>query len=308
MIKTCRNILATCLVCLLPWAADAAAPVVDDSENFATYDQQQVVDDQPLAREQAQTDRNDRSVSDNELSDDQPLAHESKHATSSDNSSLLGQVQSMQKEIRELRGQIEVQNHELNVLKEQQLTFYKDIDARLHKPPTAAIPVQATIPPQSTNPEHSAATAASPTSTTSQKVVPIAETTTRSNNPAEEQIHYLAAYDLIKTKRFDDAIVAMQAFVKQYPHGGYTANAHYWLGELYMTRKDYVKASVQFDLVLTQFPSSSKAAPSLLKSAYALASSGKKQEAITRLKQVTQHYPDTHTAKMAEEKLKSLSR
>lgn len=138
--------------------------------------------------------------------------------------------------------------------------------------------------------------------------MPATSASARSNNPAEEQIHYLAAYDLIKNKRFNDAIPAMQSFVTQYPNGGYTANAHYWLGELYMTQKDYTKANSQFDIVLSQFPSSNKAAPSLLKSAFALASSGKKQEAIARLKQVIKQYPDTQPAKMAEEKLKSLNR
>ena len=296
MIKNRRRILAACFVCLIPWAVFAAAPVVDESDNFATYDQNQAADDQPLAHDRRQTDRNDNEIVDNDFDDDQPLARESKHTSSGNNASLLSQVQSMQKELQELRGQIEVQNHELKVLKEQQLTFYKDIDARLHKPPT--VPTSAAVLPSN----------ATPIATTPASTIPVASTPARSNNPAEEQIHYLAAYDLIKNKHFNDAIVAMQSFVTQYPNGGYTANAHYWLGELYMTQKDYDKASTQFDVVLSQFPSSSKAAPSLLKSAYALASSGKKQEAIARLKQVIKHYPDTHTAKMAEEKLKSLNR
>ncbi len=300
MIKNRRQILAACFACLLPWAVYAEAPVVDDSDNFATFDQNQAADDQPLAHDRGRADRNDRDISDNDFADDEPLARESKQASSGNNSSLLGQVQSMQKEIQELRGQLEVQSHELKVLKEQQLSFYKDIDARLHKAPAAPVPVQATVLPSNTKP--------APAASTAEKVIPVASSPARSNNPAEEQIHYLAAYDLIKNKRFNDAIIAMQSFVTQYPNGGYTANAHYWLGELYMTQKDYPKANTQFDIVLTQFPSSSKAAPSLLKSAYALASSGKKQEAIARLKQVIKHYPDTHTAKMAEEKLKSLNR
>jgi tol-pal system protein YbgF len=299
MIKPRQRILAACFVCLFPWAVYAAAPVVDESDNFATYDQNQAADDQPLAHDRGQTDRNDRDFSDNDFADDQPLARESKHTSSGNNASLLGQVQSMQKEIQELRGQLEVQNHELKVLKEQQLTFYKDIDARLHKAPTPPAPAQATAPPRNTKPATAGTTTPLPAASTPEKVIPVASTPTRSN--------YLAAYDLIKNKRFSDAIVAMQSFVTQYPNGGYTANAHYWLGELYMTQKDYSKANTQFDIVLTQFPSSSKAAPSLLKSAYALASSGKKQEAIARLKQVIKHYPDTHTAKMAEVKLKSLN-
>lgn len=300
MISQRRSIIAACLLCLLPWAAHAAAPVVDDSDNFATFDQNQAADDQPLAHDPDTSSGHRRDTSDADFDDDQPLARDSKYTASGDHSSLLNQVQSMQKEIQELRGQLEVQSHELKVLKEQQLTFYKDIDDRLHKAASSPLPTPVMTPPGNPKP-------ILPATSSVEKTAPVS-VGARSSNPADEQIRYLAAYDLIKNKRFNDAIKAMESFVTQYPNGGYTANAHYWLGELYMTQKDYSKANSQFDTVLSQFPSSSKAAPSLLKSAYALASSGKKQEAIARLKQVIQHYPDTQTAKLAEDKLKSLNR
>lgn len=126
------------------------------------------------------------------------------------------------------------------------------------------------------------------------------------SNPADEQISYLAAYELVKNKRFDDALVAMQAFVTQYPQGGYTANAQYWLGELYMVKNNYPKAIDHFEIVLKQFPSSSKAAACTLKIGYALAASGKDNEARLRLQQVLKNYPDTPTAQLAATKLESL--
>lgn len=294
-----RRIFAVCLICLLPWAAHAAAPVVDESDNFATFDQNQAADDQPLVTEHEQSERRNNDFPDNDFVESQPLAHESKYASSGNDAALLSQVQSMQKEIQELRGQLEVQSHELKLLKEQQLTFYKDIDARLHQTSTTTQPTN--VKPTDISPASAAAVSA-------EKTIPTPGHSARSSNPADEQIQYLAAYDLIKNKRFNDAITAMQTFVIQYPNGGYTANAHYWLGELYMTQKDFDKANAQFDIVLTQFPSSNKAAPSLLKSAFALSSSGKKQEAIARLKKVIKQYPDTQPAKMAEEKLRSLNR
>lgn len=306
MIGTRRKIIAALIVCLMPWAAHAAAPVVDESDNFSTYDQDQAADEQPLAHDRSFNTRDTRELSDNNFADDRPLAHESSRPQSGNNASLLTQIQGMQKEIQELRGQIEVQNHDIKVLKEQQLTFYKDLDARIHKAPTTPAQVSAVVLPD--HPKPAAVPPTQPSVPHSETIVPATMAPERSNNPAEEQIHYLAAYDLIKNKHFNDAIPAMQSFVAQYPNGGYTANAHYWLGELYMTQKDFIKAITQFDIVLSQFPASSKSAPSLLKSAYALASSGKKQEAIVRLKQVIKQYPDTQTAQMAEVKLKSLNR
>ena len=98
----------------------------------------------------------------------------------------------------------------------------------------------------------------------------------------------------------------MQTFVQKYPNGGYTANAEYWLGELYMVQKEYPKAIEHFDVVLTKFPSSSKSAASMLKSGYAYAASGNNSEAIKRLQQVIRNYPETPTAHLASTKLNSI--
>lgn len=295
-----RHFIAACFMLLLPFGAYSAAPVVDDSDNFATFDQERAADEQPLAQDSRLDLPAHRDFSDHGFVEERPLARESAHAASNNNAALLAQVQSMQKEIQELRGQVEMQGHEIKQLKEQQLTFYKDLDARIHQSTT-----HSTV---GTTPSEKPSATTTATTAPSEKVVSVSDEPLRSNNPAEEQIHYLAAYDLIKNKRFNDAIVAMQQFVTQYPNGGYTANAHYWLGELYLAQKDYPKAITEFDTVLSKFPASSKAAASLLKSAYALADSGKKQEAIVRLKQITKQYPDTNTAKMANNKLRTLNR
>lgn len=307
MIKPPRFMIAMGISLLIPCYALAAAPVVDESENFAILDRNEAADEQPLARENhTQNERRHRAVNDAidmEYNDEQPIAQDTSahNKRNQNNASLLNRIQSLEQEVQELRGQLEIQSHELSLLKEQQLTFYKDLDAR----------IRGTAPLPKANAEKNPPiqTAPSIPLNEAQKVVPITNITpTAGNNPAEEQIRYLAAYDLVKSKRYPEAIKAMQSFADQYPKGGYTANAHYWLGELYMTQKNYPQSIQHFDTVLQQFPSSNKSAPSLLKSAYALAASGKKQEAIARLQQVIKNYPDTKTAQLAEQKLKTLGR
>ena len=295
MIKCYSRAFAICFAGLITGLLYAAAPVVDDSENFAIIDQQ-ADEERPLAHDR--TVRHNRS-DDSEYDDEAPLAHESTPAHSNSNVSLLNQLQSLQQEVQELRGQLELQNHELKVLREQQLTFYKDLDARLHQAPK--IENQPAPKPANTSPVQKSPEAAVPISTKLASRPAVAH-----NNPADEQIRYLAAYDLIKNKRFEDASISMQSFVNDYPNSGYTANAYYWLGELCMTKKEYSQAIKHFETVLNQFPNSSKSAPSLLKLSYALEASGQKQEAIVRLKQVIKQYPDTTTAQLAETKLKSL--
>ncbi|WP_028388920.1 tol-pal system protein YbgF [Legionella fairfieldensis] len=302
MIKSHRLLLSLCFICCLSFQVFAEAPVVDDSENFAILDEQQAAMEQPVAK--AQLDDYDNEIA--LARDDQD------HLSNSDNTALLNKLQGMQQEIQELRGQLEMQSHDLKLLKQQHLAFYKDLDTRLSGNPTKSI--QSAQAPasleKSTEKSVIAQTAAASSpgysSPTQEKPINKPVISTSRNNPADEQISYLAAYDLVKNKRYDNALVAMQTFITQYPQGGYTANAHYWLGELYMVKNNYPKAIEHFDLVLKQFPSSSKAAACTLKIGYALAASGKANEARLRLQQVLKNYPDTPTAQLAAIKLESL--
>ncbi len=310
---------------MLPFVAWSEAPVVDDSENFAMLGSQQgaeapVVnpkyDDPQIENAELDSPQGDSYAMDTAEPYDGPalVKEDQGSSTVNDSAKLIDKIQSLQKEVQELRGQLEVQAHDLKLLQQQQVAFYKDLDARISGSSTSS----AKSAPIKTTPETSLST--SSTSTPSKPVqlsqpkptqpvtTPVVVPTTTSRaNPADEQISYLAAYELVKNKRFDDATVAMQAFVQKYPKGGYTANAEYWLGELYLVKRDYQKSIEHFDIVLQQFPSSSKSAASLLKSAYAYAAKGDKQEAKSRFEQVVKNYPDTPTAKLASAKLQSIN-
>jgi len=301
MIKSHRLLLSLCLTCILPMQVYAEAPVVDDSENFAILDEQQVAVQQPVAKAQLEY----------ESDDEVPLARDTHDSSGSESAELVNKMQGLQQEIQELRGQMEVQAHELKMLQQQQLAFYKDLDTRMRDGSNKSVQsAQLTSPDE---PKLELATAAPtanlPTtqSASAEKQITAAAINTARGNPADEQISYLAAYELVKNKHFDEALTAMQTFISQYPRGGYTANAQYWLGELYLVKNNYPKAIEHFEIVLKQFPSSSKAAASTLKIGYALAASGKDNEAKARLQQVIKNYPDTPTAQLATIKLESLS-
>ena len=289
-------LIATCLSYGLATPAFAMAPVVDESENFALFDEQLAVTEQPIAFNQ--TEENNTTDYDTPDNTDINQNTNNKLALAQDDStdsydttpeaSSLNKIQSLQQEISELRGQLEVQTHALQTLKQQQLDFYKDLDTRLRNTQTAPqTPIQAknTSPALNTEP-------------------PI--NTAARGNPADEQISYLAAYELVKNKEFEKATMAMKHFIQQYPRGGYTANAHYWLGELYMTQQSFSDAIQQFEVVLSTFPQSSKSSASSLKLGYALAASGQKDAARERLQSVIRDYPDTHAALLATSKLETL--
>ena len=301
MMSAHQRLMALFFCGFLSFYAHAEAPVVDDSENFAILDEQQAAIEQPVAKAQ---------FDDNLSDEDVPLAKDDP-SIGTDNADLLDKVQSMQQEIRELRGQIEVQAHDLKVLQQQQLAFYKDLDARLQNS-SAKQSTQATssLPQDSTPAAQTMLPAPANTPAVNhieQQTISSAIVTPPRNNPADEQISYLAAYDLVKNKQYDEALTAMQGFVSQYPKGGYTANAQYWLGELYIVKKNYPQAIEHFEVVLKHFPTSSKAAACSLKIGYALAASGKETEARHRLQEVIKNFPDTPTAQLAAAKLRTLN-
>ncbi len=285
-----HTIFATLLCVSMPVLA--SAPVVDDSENFALLEEQ-AAEELPIAREDTYAMANETSAS----------RHASSHSSTSGNTDFVNKVQSLQKEIQELRGQLEVQTHELDELKQQQLNLTQNIDNQNYKPSNPAA-----TPNPPTEPAHDATDTplemelqAAPLTQSLEKTASHVRL-----NPADEQISYLAAYDLVKQKHFPEATQAMQQFITKYPHGGYSANAQYWLGELYLTKRDYKEAIAHFDTVIQNFKTSSKFAPSRLKLGYALAESGRTAEAKEQLLAVMNQYPDTDTARLAQLKLEKL--
>lgn len=302
-----HTIFATSLCLSMPVLA--SAPVVDDSENFVLLEEQaQAAEELPVAQENAYHITN---------APGNRVANPSHHnaAATARNIDLVNTLQSLQKEVQELRGQLEMQAHELDELKQQQLAYYQDLDAQLnHDQSNTAHNNQAIAPKQTSQPDTANNLSANNPSVAThpemeiQPMQDLAQATPNKirPNPADEQISYLAAYDLVKQKNFSQATEAMQQFLTKYPQGGYSANAHYWLGELYLANKDYSEAISQFDTIIKNFKSSSKYAPSRLKLGYALAESGRIGEAKEQLTTVMNLYPDTSTAHLAQSKLEKL--
>lgn len=322
MINCKKHFIAAGFMLMLPLAAWSEAPVVDESDNFAIIDQPQAqeaplvgskYDEAQIENDQFDGAQNENYQIDSSHDDDGPALARDDQASAaarnmSDNAKLIDKIQSLQKEVQELRGQLEVQAHDLKLLQQQQVAFYKDLDSRL-----SGVSSTSTSQSKSTLDLSVGSKDSSPkTKTPAAQLAPIkaaistASVSPSRTNPADEQISYLAAYELVKNKRYDDAINSMNVFVQKYPKGGYTANAQYWLGELYLVKKDYTNSVDHFNIVLQQFPTSSKSAASMLKIGYAYAAQGNKDDAKKFLLQVVRAYPDTPTAQLANSKLRTL--
>ncbi len=181
-------------------------------------------------------------------------------------SELFVQVQALQEEIRELRGQLEEQSHQIQLLQQQQKDNYLDLDGRLSAVITggAAATERATAPLTPPVPADRTRAPAAPLGSSPAPVAapaggaaaPVAAPATRQG----EQAAYEAAYEQLKQGKMDDAQADFQTFVTTYPGSSYVPNALYWMGEIGLVKNDTQGALAQFNRVVDSYPAHPKAA------------------------------------------------
>jgi len=121
--------------------------------------------------------------------------------------------------------------------------------------------------------------AAAPTTTTPQNV---------QGSPLEQ---YNAAFALVRGARYDEAELALRAFVQRNPKDALAGAAQYWLGEVYYVRKDYPNAAQAFAAGYETYPKSSKAPDTLLKLAMTLGVLGQKDNACRAYARLDHDFP-----------------
>ncbi|WIO73379.1 tol-pal system protein YbgF [Porticoccaceae bacterium LTM1] len=152
---------------------------------------------------------------------------------------LYYQMQVLQEEVRQLRGMIEEMSYEMKQLKQRQMDDYMDLDRRISGSAQS-----------SGNPQSVGQNAGVPAGNAS-ALLPV-------SSDAEKN-HYSNAYQLLRDKHWDKAVAAFNEHIQQYPNGQYTSNAHYWLGEVYLSKAELEKSRDSFAMVVNNFPTSRKA-------------------------------------------------
>lgn len=196
---------------------------------------------------------------------------------------LQSQLDSLQSEVDELRGAVEVHTNQLEKILQRQRELYLEIDKRVEA--LKAVPVQQ--PVTTTD-----ATTELPTVTQ-----PVATAV------SETQAYEDAVNLILQDRDYAAAVPAFQQFISQYPDSEYAANAHYWLGQLLFNQQDWVNAQQQFGLVVDRFADSSKRADSILKLGIIAERQGNVALARQRFNQVVAEYPDSSARKLADSRL-----
>lgn len=192
---------------------------------------------------------------------------------------LQQQVDNMALEISDLRGQLEQNNYEMQQMLQRQRELFIELD-KLRSQKAAAPAVETPAPKQDKG-----ATAGKYTTN------------------ADEQTAYQNAVDLILKKRdYTGAIAAFQKFQSDYPDSTFSANSHYWLGQLYFAKKQDKDAVKSFAAVVS-YKDSNKRADALVKLGDIATRNNNATQAKKYYQQVLDEYPNSASAKLASERL-----
>jgi tol-pal system protein YbgF len=224
-----------------------------------------------------------------------PAATSSPSAFRQEMAQLLGELEALQVQIRELRGQLEVQANEIQRLKTRQQDVFLDFDKRLREAERRG----------------NASSSRADGNDTALVVTPPTNSATPPGRagaptPAEQQ-QYDAAFALMKQGLYEQAGKNFRAFLARHPQSPLAGHAQYWVGEAAYVTRDFRTALEEFTKVATDYPQSTKLPDALLKIGYSHNELGANDKARATLQDVVARYPNTTVAKAAEQRLSKLS-
>nr|WP_298135995.1 tol-pal system protein YbgF [Acidiferrobacter sp.] len=253
--------------------------------------------------------------------------------------SLLETLHAIRQQLRSLENQVEIENHKISRLRQQQQAFFADIDRRLRhlqkvtaapavapQGPSVAVAPQAgsgsgtagsgsgivVIPPNTTpaavSPPASTGTVVGATSAAS----PSAASTTSGGGVAASQGHvsakemYAKALNLLRAGRYQHAVAAFRVFLQAYPEDKRAAKAQYWVAETDYVERDYPDAEQAFKTLVARYPGSRKVPSALLKMGYIAKWQGHANKARIIWKGLIARYPKATATQVARNAVKNL--
>ncbi len=122
-------------------------------------------------------------------------------------------------------------------------------------------------------------------------------------SPEEE---FQNAFDMLRNQKFDEAKNALQIFIENNAEDNLSGSAHYWLGEIYLLKKQYREAALILAEGYQKFPETVKAPDILYKLSESLVSIDKVNDACNTLSKLVKEYPKHKLINKTENKIISL--
>ena len=134
----------------------------------------------------------------------------------------------------------------------------------------------------------------------------IQKTTTLQNIDLDPDEQFQIAFDLLRSQQFDKAKEALNEFIDNNSDNNLSGSAHYWLGEIYLLKKDYREAALVLAEGYQKYPNSVKAPDSLYKLSEALSKIDKNFEACNTLNKFNKEHPKHKLSNKANLKIQEL--
>ena len=195
---------------------------------------------------------------------------------------MFKQMETMQQEIQNLRGILEEQNYQIERLKKAERERYADLDRRM-----------TVLSQQKNNTSNLGA------STQSQAV---------SLPMDEDEKTYTSAKSKVDSKEYNAAIAEFTLYLEFFPNGKYVAQAHYWMGELYLALEfpEYENAMSHFETVVKDYPAHAKVPGSLYKMGLIQIEQAKKADAKKTFQKLVKEFPSNASSSLAKKQLEKL--
>ncbi len=216
----------------------------------------------------------------------------------------------LEQEVQQLRGQMEEQGHAVSELRQRQRDLYLDIDRRMSRleregggqAPQAmapSAPISAPVAAAAPSKPAPVSPAVAPAAVVAAPVPAPATAPVSTVNADREREAYQQAFDQLRELRYEQAITAFRAFLKEYPDGRYGHIAQYWIGEANYAQRNFKQAVADYRVLIQRYPKSPKLAEAMLKIGYSQYELGDKAEARKILTELARLYPDTTEAGQA---------
>jgi tol-pal system protein YbgF len=201
---------------------------------------------------------------------------------------MITRIEDLQREVQQLRGQIEEQAHTIDTLKRQQRQQYMDVDRRV------------------TRLEQTKSSSDSPDteSTSPESTSPAVDDLPKID--AGEQAAYQKAFGLMRDLRYEQAITAFRQFLKRYPSGTNAHAAQYWIGEALYAKRNFKQAIPEYQRLMDTFPKSPKVPDAMYKLGSSHREMGNSAAATKILQSLVKNYPKTDEAEQARKLLQKL--
>lgn len=108
--------------------------------------------------------------------------------------------------------------------------------------------------------------------------------------------------------RYPLAISGFKEVIETDVSGDLADNAHYWMGESFLSQNQYEQALEQFDVIIRDYPASNKRPDAYYKKAQTLEYMDRRSEARTMYELVIEQFPRTQVERLSRRKLEQLMR